>query len=351
MKFAEHSVRFTLSNGETIIDVQWQDDRGDPFVVVLTSLGRILRQPSSGGPQDDLQNVGDQIDLAKPTKIYCSDGYIAIVNERGTNGVVIKSRDNKWMMLLCREDHHSEHCPYPIAFIKSGDEQHLLQATQWNRLDITDLETGRFLTDRVVEHEPRTNYLDYFLGRLHVAPDNRHFVSSGWAWSPVDFLYVWEVESFHKAYEPSGQYLEQPEDFEGSGYVFDRPSCFIDNKHFAWGFNPSEELIENAEIHVESEVAISDVAMGKVVERIPFDHFAFEQSGYREVCGTLAFDGKSQSFIAFSDKHDLVVTDRKGTEIGRRAIRPRAFSTSALSALCINGPNVDVTILQFSKAS
>ena len=114
---------------------------------------------------------------------------------------------------------------------------HLIHATQWNRLDIACLENGQCLTEREIDAKSNLNYLDFFHSRLHMSPDRKHFISSGWVWSPWDVWYCWSVDKFLKEFESGHVSLDA---LERNGYNWDRPCCFVDNETIAWGYNELE---------------------------------------------------------------------------------------------------------------
>ena len=72
--------------------------------------------------------------------------------------------------------------------------------------------------------------IDYFHSNLLVSKDYKHFLSNGWIWNPVDCISYFNIEEFLKEYEKCqvcviNEYI--------SGYNWDRPIVFIDNKRFA----------------------------------------------------------------------------------------------------------------------
>jgi hypothetical protein len=73
--------------------------------------------------------------------------------------------------------------------------------TAWNRLDISEPQTGELLTGREHETMPDApgrppHYLDYFHGRLHVSPGSRAIADDGWVWSPVGMPRVWDLHAW-----------------------------------------------------------------------------------------------------------------------------------------------------------
>ncbi len=124
--------------------------------------------------------------------------FIAIVANHNTRGVVVERATGRVALQLTRGDYHLQDCPWPIAFLDHGGHPVLVHATEWNRLDATDLTTGALLTTRETDstppRTPRTpHYLNYFHGPLTVSPDGRRLASGGWFWGACGLLRVFEV--------------------------------------------------------------------------------------------------------------------------------------------------------------
>ncbi len=111
-------------------------------------------------------------------KTCCFEDYFSIVQRNGLHGVVLELLNPNFQKVLSRVDYHSDHCIYPIAFFKKDSQTLLIHGTEWNRLDITCLETDELLTDRLVEYETDSNYFDYFHSSLRISPDSKSFTSN-----------------------------------------------------------------------------------------------------------------------------------------------------------------------------
>jgi hypothetical protein len=340
INFKSRALPFLLQMSESLIDAQFQASDQSLSVVCLTSLGRILRRRFDGGEQEVLAACGGHLDLSKPTRMSSYGQYIAIVNEFGTNGIVVGCDNRNWEFNLERGDYCAHVSSFPIAFFTQNGAAHLIHGTDWNRLDITSLETKKCLTERVVSYEPPLNYADYFHGSLLVSPDEQHFISTGWHWQPTDAMRLWRVPEFENSFELGYRDIDHPRDADAVGCVWNRPVCFVDDDIIGYGHNRCEGLDDNG-THSASEIILHNIVTGEIVQRLPFDHFAFETSQF-EITGDLCFDRDRQTFITFSDKHDLTITDRLGNVIGQKNIRPKVVSIQAGAALVLNGTEIEI---------
>ena len=170
-------------------------------------------------------------------KMYYHYPYICVTERYGVNASVINISSGQALNLK-RKDYHSDVSSYSIGFLEREGRVLLIHQTEWNRLDITDLETGELLTEReVVLREAnekgafkkweKKNYIDYFHSLLHVSPDYKHFLSNGWIWQPFDNIVCFETERFLKEYEPSVKSI-----MYHRGYAWDRPCTFVGSDMF-----------------------------------------------------------------------------------------------------------------------
>jgi len=259
------------------------------------------------------KDVSEHLDLSKAVEMILFESFIAVFNTRGLTGVVIDLEDSEFQFPLSREDYHCENCSWSIGWIKLDGVATLIHSTLWNRIDFTQLPSGKLLTDRVVKFfkdKDNINYLDYFHSQLFVAPDQKHFVVNGWHWQPWDQLWSWNVERFLKDYEPSGTGLNV---VEVSGYNWDRPCCFIDNQTIAWGYNAREAGSDVAPDDQPTELIFQDINTKEIVKRISFENF--DLSSEKEVSGRLWFEPENRLFVVASEETGTTVTDEKGNKL------------------------------------
>jgi len=158
--------------------------------------------------------------------------FAAIVNDYGRFGRVVDlDRSGATTLLLDGGTHHPDTVPYSVTFAQHGGRPIVVHRTAWNRLDVSDPESGRLLTART--HEPPNpderppHALDYFHGRLHCSPKGCWLADDGWVWSPVGLPVVWDLDRWLRTnvWEsedgPSRHRLCQ------RAYHWDIPMCFM----------------------------------------------------------------------------------------------------------------------------
>lgn len=248
--------------------------------------------------------------LSLNARLYSFNNYICIVQDKGILGVVLDLSNPSFQKRLERGDYHVEHCSFPIAFYEKENQTILIHGKDWNRLDITCLETDELLTDRVVDYDTNSNYFDYFHSSLLVSPDGKTFTSNGWVWSPYDIITVYLIDDFLRKFELS----RLPFDFEQvDGYNWDRPLCWTDNKTLGIGYNKKEANEGKGDF--ASEIVFVDILENKIVNRIDFDGFALSADGATE--GELFYDQEKSQFIGLNNKTGVLIKDMNGKEIYR----------------------------------
>jgi hypothetical protein len=257
--------------------------------------------------------------LDKPISISFCEPYVCVVERFGLHGAVVDIKTGSARSIQ-REDYHANVSSFSHAFLNRNGVPLLIHQTQWNRLDVMELETGRCVTHRRVIRrcEPELkdangailqpkideteNYLDYFHSRLHVSPDGQSFLSNGWSWSPVDNVTAFRVAAFLDGYEPTAALTEF-----GGGYNWDRPCTFIDNDVFAVIVDELRDESESATGYLPLWFyRISDLTMRKNKTHHINAHAkvhckAFGTNQHGEVHGDLYYDAKRACLVAISD--------------------------------------------------
>lgn len=247
-------------------------------------------------------------DNKKFLQLHSYGNYVCIVQKYGQNGVVYNLENLEFNKQLNRGDYCVEHCTFPIAFFEKDNQTFLIHGTDWNRLDITNLETGKLLTDRIVDYDTDSNYFDYFHSSLLISPDSKHFTSNGWVWHPYDIITAYSIKEFLLTFEMSHTSI----DFDDvDGYNWDRPLCWIDNKTIGIGYNKKEA--NDGKGDFPSEIVFVDMLENKIVNRIEFDGFDFSE--YGAVIGELFFDSDAKQFIGLNNQTGLLISDLNGKEI------------------------------------
>lgn len=264
--------------------------------------------------------------------IHCYGTFVAVVECRGLNGIVYRLDQPEWRMELSRKDYHCNNCTWGIGFFERDDKVHMIHATRWNGLDITCLESAQCLTSREIDYETQLNYLDFFHSRLHISPDQKHFISNGWVWAPYDVMYLWSIDNFLKTFEKGHVNLSA---LERNGYNWDRPCCFVDNETIAWGYNAREAGSDVAPDDQPTELVFQNIHDQQIVRRIGFENF--DLTSEKEAYGRLWYDFQNKLYVCSSNRHsstELVVqprgttiADADGSEVWRSSQTAEFVST------------------------
>ncbi|MFC8197894.1 hypothetical protein ACFUTV_21145 [Streptomyces sp. NPDC057298] len=124
--------------------------------------------------------------------------FAAVVNDYGRLGDVIDLRTGEVTLALDNQGYEEETVPFSLAFGQSLGRCVVIHRTDWNRLDVSDAESGALLTERsfppsadggaLPEH-----HLNYFHGALYVSPDGKRILDDGWVWHPIGVPSVWDL--------------------------------------------------------------------------------------------------------------------------------------------------------------
>ena len=265
--------------------------------------------------------------FSKPVNIDFYHPYICISEKYGLNASVINTETGK-IQRFSREDYHADVSVYSTGFIERDDKVLLIHQTRWNRLDITELETEKLLTERDIKielipdkYDEKTgktikgkrkseNYLDYFHSSLHISPDKKNFLSNGWVWSPVDNIRCFNVEEFFSKYELCSFGIEY-----ANGYNWDRPCTFIDNNIFVIAADDhtkelDEEELKEYEYRQLQFYKLDDINGNewlKSFKSLKTDIFECDPV-YGEVKGELYFDRKLNKLAALNDNGAYLIT-------------------------------------------
>ena len=175
-----------------------------------------------------------------------SGRYAALVNDYGRYGAVFDLECARQTMSLDRGEYHPETQPFPLAFFAHEGRDLVVHATAWNRLEISDPQSGELLTPRdAMNHEEKNpHYLDYFHGALHVAPGGEWIVDDGWVWAPVGVVCVWNLKNWLQTNVYESEDGDSKRQLVDCGYYWTRPMCWLDDYRVAIeGIGDDDELL------------------------------------------------------------------------------------------------------------
>lgn len=243
-----------------------------------------------------------KFDVTAETAICVSpqNDFVVISESSGPNAALVDMKSGEVIKELSRGDYHSENSFFPTAFFEHQGESLLIAASDWNRLDIYDPNTGGLLTQRgptsYVDGNPPPHYLDYFHGSLRVSPGSQTVVDNGWVWSPTGVIRSWSLSAWLlNPYEsedgPTSKSLAQGDFWDGS-------LCWIDSTTLAiWGWGRDEWVIP--------AVALMNVRTGKVVRWFPGP----------KVRQPSAWPPRKLADSLFFDRYLFAVSDEAGTSV------------------------------------
>lgn len=232
--------------------------------------------------------VAEGIDMEEGLSLHISpDGrYLCIVNRYGRYGYVYDTVLEGVVLHLDRQDYYYKVSAFPLAFFCKEHTTYLIHASNWNRLDITNLTELRVITTRDKLEYGSEHYLDYFYGELHLSPNNEWLVSSGWVWQPFSVLKFTNVEnwSHHNIYESEHHHSG---DIAIWSYNWDRAMCWTNNHTLAYFYDPKEEGASKEEcdeqqiVQDKSYILFYDILQSTVVQRIAYPFFP--KNEYHEI--------------------------------------------------------------------
>lgn len=185
----------SLPNDTTTTTTTISDDTVN--VLAINEESELWRLQLHSGQAEKLlsiQNIPD-LNIKHPLQIVISPNgrYAAVSNQRGRYGALFDLHSREQLpMQLERDGYHSDKSDFPLAFTEIPQGRTLLiHGSKWNRLDITDVLSGKNLSERTspgFNKETNTtheHYLEYFHGQLHVSPDGKKVAETGWIWHPM----------------------------------------------------------------------------------------------------------------------------------------------------------------------
>lgn len=185
--------------------------------------------------------------------------WLSVFEQYGTNGCVYQLETGA-AKVFRRENYHADVSSFSNGLFICQGQVCLLHQTQWNRLDITNLESGICLTHREIYYHildernaqggkavEKKNYVDYFHGKVFFSPDYRYFLDTGWVWQPVGVPVLYCVEDFLTDYENSEIRLGIGNDWV-YGDDWDQSAVWLDNHSFLLNFYPDTDLMEENEL-------------------------------------------------------------------------------------------------------
>ena len=245
----------TIDSGESIRTATLS---GSNEIVILLSSGIVISYNIVEQKRKHLFSVHSDtgypdggFDIADHSTIYTLDRVVVVVNDFKRHGVIYYPEKGHFTRLW-RGEYHADISRFPIALYK--DEMgvpHIIYGKDWNHVQIMNLDTLQILTaskslieagaeEEFIEfHQKHSEFTkipwptpyNYFFGKLKLSPNNKFFLSEGWAWGSCDSYNAYDVNHFIN----SDRILEIP--ICGGDHI-NRAACWIDESTIAVGYSP-----------------------------------------------------------------------------------------------------------------
>ncbi|NNN32261.1 hypothetical protein HLK59_18220 [Streptomyces sp. S3(2020)] len=224
-----------------VTDLAPVGDRDRPAWLALDEDGTISRWDVAAGRHEAVGTTGVEAeDDREPwdgrpcrRRLHASHdgGFAAVVNDHGRFGEVIDLRTGEVTVELDGGGYNEETVPFSLAFARRHGRCVVVHRTDWNRLDVTDPQTGASLTDRSLP-EPEHD-LDYFHGALYVSPDGRRILDDGWVWHPAGIPVVWDFDPWVEGNVWESEDGPSRLDVCDRGYAWNHAMTWIDSVRVA----------------------------------------------------------------------------------------------------------------------
>ncbi len=211
------------------------------------------------GKKKRSRKINNELLYEKEYTMQILGPWLSVFEQYGTNGCIYNLETGK-TKLFSRENYHAEVSSFSNAIFVYKEQFCLIHQTQWNRLDITNLETGELLTDREINYKrlynskenngksaEEKNYKDYFHGKIFFSPDYKYFVDTGWVWHPAGVPLLYCIEKFIKGYENTCIELRVDEERIYSN-DWDQSAVWLNNESFLLDFFPNLNIFGDGKI-------------------------------------------------------------------------------------------------------
>ena len=181
--------------------------------------------------------------------------FVAVVNDYGQYGQVIDLRSGEITMELDGGEYYPGTVPFSFAFADLNQRVVAIHRTLWNRLDLSDPENGKLLsqrgplTYRAGEALPE-HHLDYFHGALYVSPQSTRILDDGWVWHPMGIPAVWSLEPWLSDNEWESEDGPTRTNLCARAYYWDKGMAWLDDSRIAIAGigDDDEDMIEGARV-------------------------------------------------------------------------------------------------------
>lgn len=298
-------------------------DQEPGVYVIFCKDGGLYRHDGTGGSCSRVASLPFIVDYEGPFRVDYHHPFVCVSQRFGLRCAVVDLRNGR-VRECSREDYHADVSSYSVGFLQYGTRQWFVHQTEWNRLEITDLETGEHMNPQAVHDDTYGGMnesqveecFDYFHSLLHVSPDGRMILSNGWIWHPVGIVRCYSIEQLLEGREHDCFALNCDSD-----YNWDRPCTFIDDDLFVVAVDDKPAFFvsddDSSDDNVD-DIAYHQLWFYRMSDHRPSDHQlrpckkaicdVFSKNEEGEVHGELYYDSALKGLIAISGTGSWVLT-------------------------------------------
>ncbi|WP_444944991.1 hypothetical protein ACJJIK_10410 [Microbulbifer sp. ZKSA006] len=296
-KFEEQQL-YTPQLEETRILASTNCPEDSQSIFILTDKSELIRININTSESNIIANLLNlDLPLSAEFHLYCNDSarYFAVTWRQCRSyeqaaickGTVIDAENGNNILTLSAGDYHTEQTPLPVCFLKHQNKTLLVHATDWNRLDITDLETGEIITQRDLDEDLEECDEDddwvfkEWSGVLKPSPNQTRLATIGWIWHPVGVALSYDLKAWLNGSLWETDKSPNMRSYAIWDYFWDSPFFWIDEQKLCiWGAGDGESTDEPA-----NKAAIFDAESEELLLSIsgPTDDIFF--------CDTYLFSG------------------------------------------------------------
>lgn len=328
--------------------------------IVLTDTGKVMRFGAGDDKGKVLCRVAAQdgvayrdggFDPTAKSSFYIMDNYIVIANDYKTHAFLLNMQES-YFLRLQRKDYHAAHSKFPIALFKGEDgTPFMIYSNAWNRVDIVNIQTRQILTadKSLIEegaeerhlnfyntHEEANkrlwpNELDYFFGEILVSPNNKTFVSAGWAWGSFELHMAFDMKDFLSNHRVNADTIFQ-------GEHLGRKVCFKDSDTIAIPFHAElddiDDYINNE--YKDWQIALYSISDQKAKGIVPEEKWNLGKTN-------IEYIADMNCFLIFDETIGVAAFDESGkTLLHEEELKPVCYSSKYNQLISFDKNNVNV---------
>ncbi len=216
-------------------------------ILMVNAEKDLLKVNLNNGTTSKITRITElHIDSITRLQLIISDcqKYLAITalnREPASNeGLVINLISGERVFTLADYKYHSEETDYPIAFYIHQGQCCIIHASEWNRLDLTNLETKQCLTLRDInetsEAQRENALFTEWAGELKISPDGKRLATIGWVWHPLGLAWSFNLDDWIDSNKWEADFGNSKIDYAVWDYFWQSPFAWIDAERLIiWG--------------------------------------------------------------------------------------------------------------------